>query len=133
MLVVLACSDHTMLSTTNPDLWVQAVTVEVPLGRAISNPNTGIGIRFTKVISDARCPSDVTCFWAGEGKVLIDIVQDEDIINATELNTNQTPVTITVDELVYSLVLIELNPYPKRSDSNKKKKFNVKIEITPVN
>ncbi|WP_010230960.1 hypothetical protein [Gillisia marina] len=30
-------------------------------------------IQFKKVISDSRCPKDVTCIWAGEAKVLVAI------------------------------------------------------------
>ncbi len=30
-------------------------------------------VRFLKVISDSRCPRQVTCIWAGEAKVLLGI------------------------------------------------------------
>ncbi len=33
----------------------------------------GVGIEFLKVISDSRCPRQVTCIWAGEAEVLLGI------------------------------------------------------------
>lgn len=33
----------------------------------------GIGVKFLKVLSDSRCPRQVTCIWAGEAKVLLGI------------------------------------------------------------
>jgi hypothetical protein len=128
-----ACSDHTLVCTSKPGLWVQKVTVDIDITRAVCSPGTGIGIRFTKVVTDSRCPTDVDCFWAGEGKVLMDIVQDEIVVGSAELNTNKTPVYITVDEHLYSLVLMELNPYPRAFDHDKKIQHDVKVEITPVN
>ena len=31
------------------------------------------GVRFLKVVSDSRCPRQVTCIWPGEAKVLLGI------------------------------------------------------------
>ena len=33
-------------------------------------------IKFKKVVSDSRCPKNVTCVWAGEVKILIEFYED---------------------------------------------------------
>jgi hypothetical protein len=40
----------------------------------------GKTIKFKKVISDSRCPSDVTCIRAGEAKVLLEVFQDNRLV-----------------------------------------------------
>ena len=35
-----------------------------------------VQIKFSDVLSDSRCPEDVTCVWAGEAIVLVDILQN---------------------------------------------------------
>ena len=45
----------------------------------------GVQIKFSDVLSDSRCPEDVTCMWAGEATVLIDILKDDVIIEQKKL------------------------------------------------
>ena len=33
----------------------------------------GIAITFLEVIEDSRCPKDVTCFWEGRARVLVEV------------------------------------------------------------
>lgn len=35
-----------------------------------------ISLKFVELLSDSRCPQNVTCVWAGEVKVLIDIFKN---------------------------------------------------------
>jgi hypothetical protein len=132
LLAMQACSDHTVPCTPRADLWSQAVTLEIDFARTTCDPNTGFGIRFTKVISDSRCPSDVTCIWAGEGTVMMDVTQDDNVVGSVQLNTNRTPVNTMVNQKLYSLKLLELNPYPKLSERHEIN-YSVKVEVTPDN
>jgi hypothetical protein len=42
-------------------------------GATVFVKNAGIKVRFIAVIEDSRCPLDVTCIWAGEVKVQLEI------------------------------------------------------------
>jgi len=44
-----------------------------------------VQIKFSDVLSDSRCPEDVTCMWAGEAAVLIDVLKDDVIIKQKKL------------------------------------------------
>lgn len=37
----------------------------------------GYRLQLVKVISDSRCPSDVTCVWAGEAQVMVSVYQNK--------------------------------------------------------
>lgn len=41
-----------------------------PKEQAVFDPH-GLTVEFVKVVEDSRCPTDVTCVWAGEVKVQI--------------------------------------------------------------
>ncbi|MCF4100764.1 hypothetical protein L1I30_03695 [Gillisia sp. M10.2A] len=40
---------------------------------------------FKEVISDSRCPQNVTCIWAGEAKILIEITNCGKLVTAEEI------------------------------------------------
>ncbi|MCX7548971.1 hypothetical protein OS188_13530 [Xanthomarina sp. F1114] len=35
-----------------------------------------VQIKFSDVLADSRCPEDITCVWAGEATVLVDIIEN---------------------------------------------------------
>lgn len=71
-------------------------------------------IVFKNVVSDSRCPKDVTCVWAGEAKIAIDIYEKgrwikEQIINIESTNI---PLEFSVGEITYSISNLILSPHP---------------------
>ncbi len=46
-------------------------SVVVALGQTVTLPGTTIQVRFERVESDSRCPSDVTCIWAGDAALTL--------------------------------------------------------------
>jgi len=64
-------------------------------------------------IDDSRCPSDVTCVWEGEVKILLNVVKDwQDLGNFTLTSRagNKDLATQTVDK--YSIQVMQVDPYP---------------------
>ena len=43
-------------------------------------------LKFVKVITDSRCPKNVTCVWAGEVSVLVDVFKNGEFVNKKTLN-----------------------------------------------
>jgi hypothetical protein len=74
-------------------------------------------IKFLKVVEDSRCPSDVTCIWAGQVKIVIGIYKDELLIKEKELlfganniNSDHIKEVLKIDQkTVYSY---NISPYP---------------------
>ncbi|MEW7289265.1 hypothetical protein [Aquimarina sp. 2304DJ70-9] len=74
-------------------------------------------IKFIKVIEDSRCPSDVTCIWAGQATASIELYEDgilkeekELVFGAKAINPNNTKeVLVTKEKTIYAYTI---SPYP---------------------
>lgn len=75
--------------------------------------NENLSITFNSYPNESRCPSDVTCVWAGfvEVELLINEKGKESILKlSTEPNVSGIPVQAKVGN--YSIKLIDVTPYP---------------------
>jgi hypothetical protein len=88
---------------------------KLKLGRQVTVKRTRLRIRFVAVENDSRCPSDVTCVWAGNAAVRLQLGTGRDSKSVT-LNTSKSPSFSSETEYHgYKVALISLSPYP-RSD-----------------
>ena len=60
-------------------------------------------------IDDSRCPTDVTCIWAGEAKANLSLMHNEQFENLT-LSTMEKSYTSSFDGYLFSL--LKVDPYP---------------------
>ncbi|HET8838204.1 MAG TPA: hypothetical protein VFM82_04340 [Flavobacteriaceae bacterium] len=98
----------------------------VKLGETIGFGNKWV--KFAKVLSDSRCPVDVTCVWAGEAKVLVEIYEGEKLLETKEVVISPTSEIIPLFSLKNNSVGIDgLAPYPnsKTPEANKKYILNL--------
>ncbi len=101
-------------------IWLSAVSAgptKVPIDKEFS---LGIGqtvsiegekklvIKFKFVLEDSRCPVNVVCVWAGNGKVEFEILDIDGQNKTVILNTEDEPRTVTIKG--HMLKLISLNP-----------------------
>lgn len=78
------------------------------IGQTASVEGEGLVIKFKAVLEDSRCPVNVVCVWAGNGKVELE-VHDIDGQNKTViLNTEEEPGSVTLKG--HKMTLISLNP-----------------------
>jgi hypothetical protein len=75
-------------------------------------------VRFSELLEDSRCPTEVECFWTGQARVAI-VVQPTEHPSATAyFNTNPAPgenlQRTRVDD--YTISLKSLDPYPSTPD-----------------
>jgi hypothetical protein len=89
-------------------------------------------IRFKEVVSDSRCPKDVTCVWAGEAKVLIEIFENGKLLNKKLVVINpygidEIPVQFSGGGGIYSITVFKLFPYP--SSASKKDAIDYTLEM----
>ena len=84
-------------------------------GRQVTVKGTKLRIRFVTVENDSRCPKDVTCVWAGNAAVQLQLSTGRDSKRVT-LNTSHSQSFVGETEYQgYGVKLIDLSPYP-RSD-----------------
>ena len=85
-------------------------------GQQISLQGTKLRVKFAAVSNDSRCPSDVTCVWAGNAAVRLDVSTNRSNGKSLTLNTAKGPTLASeADYRGYKVKLVNLSPYP-RSD-----------------
>ncbi len=88
---------------------------KLKVGRQVTVKGTKLRIRFVAVENDSRCPSDVTCVWAGNAAVQLQLGTGRGSKTVT-LNTSKSSSFAGETEYQgYKVKLVELSPYP-RSD-----------------
>jgi hypothetical protein len=84
---------------------------KLPVGKTVEIKTENMLIKFDKVISDSRCPSGVTCVWAGEAKCLLRVTQDQKTSEITITQTGSSESTGSGFLDKYQVVF-KLDPYP---------------------
>ena len=104
-----ACSSGGSVPTQTGDPSPAARALSVGVGETASVPGIDLTITFRSVTEDSRCPRDVTCVWAGNGRVALTLSSAEGSEDA-ELNTTVQPRHIDLAGM--RVVLASLAPYP---------------------
>jgi len=72
----------------------------------------GLQIKFAHLTEDSRCPSDVTCVWQGQVKILVNINKnDQDLGNFTLISGSDKKLAVQTFSNYY-IELIKVDPYP---------------------
>lgn len=96
---------------------------ELKLGEEARIGNDALAIEFVDVLEDSRCPSNVTCVWAGNGKVEIRFTRE-----TLRLNTYLDPRDSTISNV--NVELLSLKPYPEHPVQFEKEDYKVRILVT---
>lgn len=92
-----------------------------------------IKITFLEVTADSRCPSDVTCIWAGEVEVLVNIWKDDQDLGDSALvgqAANGDRAAKTFDG--YSVKLLKVDPYPISTQTIGPSDYTITLIVTSV-
>ena len=122
---------------------ILSIGILIPVNRKvqISKVNFGktlyfgeVSIVFEKVISDSRCPKNVTCVWAGEAKVLVAISIKGKLIERKELIFYPSRVVDEKANIIYKsedfqISGIGLFPYPETSNKIANKEYCLEIKV----
>jgi hypothetical protein len=89
-------------------------------GQEVTISGADLRLRFTDVLEDSRCPTEVECFWTGQARIAVDAEQGQGGPTPVEFNTNPAPgqgrlTTEVGDDIVE---LKSLDPYPKTPDDS---------------
>lgn len=84
-------------------------------GQEAATRDQDLRVRFTDVLEDSRCPTEVECVWTGQARIEIEVQPAGSDPTTTEFNTNPAPgqnvQTARVGE--YTIRLESLDPYPR--------------------
>lgn len=86
-------------------------------------------VSFNEVLEDSRCPTDVTCVWEGNGKVIIGIAAGMGTTHALVLNTSLEPRSAVWSGI--RVTLLELNPAPHAGSEIPPESYTVRLRLEP--
>ncbi len=91
--------------------------LKLSVGQQVAVPGTRLRIKFTAVANDSRCPSDVTCVWAGNAAVKLELNGRGQGSSVTLNSSKAGQFVCEAAYQGYKVKLVELSPYPR---SNRK-------------
>lgn len=113
---------------------VPKIVAKLPLGKTYTLDQ--VELVFVDVLSDSRCPKDVTCVWAGQAVALVEVYKDQVLIERKEVvfepgkNTNLNIKTLCANKGLRVLAN-NLLPYPEQSQEKiKKEAYYLQLEIS---
>lgn len=112
---------------------VQWYSSTIGIGEQLKFGNRSI--KFKELISDSRCPSDVTCIWPGEAKILVEVFENGNLCGEEMLviSSGDRNTSVSLQKLFsggdFSLSAFQLTPYPKTSERIKPSEYSINLEV----
>lgn len=98
--------------------------IDLPIGR--TGDNGEITVTFDAVTEDSRCPSDVTCVWAGNAGIRLTLTGGDD---TDVVIVNSTLVPHTASFAGYTLRFVDLTPYPASEQPTDEDDYVARIAV----
>ena len=132
LLVVFVSGNLVAQDSTSIEVETPKIVSKLQLGKTYSLDT--VQIKFVDVLSDSRCPSDVTCVWAGQVIALVEVYENKTLIEKKELvfepgkNKNKELMTLFTSK---KSIIIAHNvlPYPKSREKIKKEDYYLQLEV----
>jgi hypothetical protein len=105
----------------------QPQNVTLAIGQSVNVPNTGLTVSFQEVVEDSRCPTGVTCIWAGDASVRITIKTQDGSPSSYTLHTNAQP--REVEHANYRVQLASVAPHPSGDAPPRREEYRVALAI----
>ena len=117
VLALLGCQSHAQADPIEAALGQEFV---LHGGQEVTIRDADLRLRFTDVLEDSRCPTEVECFWTGQARISVEAVLGQSAPTTLEFNTNPAPGQgrMTIDVGDYTVELRSLDPYPKTPDDS---------------
>ena len=122
-----SCLADSAASKTAPRLGSE---FELRVGQSVSLYKRRLWIRFVAVADDSRCPSDVTCVWAGNARVQLQVSNGRTSKTLTLNSNTAAPPPSDGSFKGYTLKLISLNPYPRSTVRIARDRYVVKLMVS---
>ena len=137
LISVLGCRLNDLISGDDQEQDFISATLDSKFQLAVGQTgfveSENIKITFLEVTADSRCPSDVTCIWAGEVKVLVNIWKDDQDLGGSTLvgqAANDDQAVKTFDG--YSIKLLKVDPYPISTQAIGPSDYTITLIVTAV-
>jgi hypothetical protein len=103
-------------------------TFELAPGETARIAGLGILVAFRGVASDSRCPSDVTCVWAGDAALRIRATEGRAEWMPFDLHTNEDPRSATIGGHTITVVGLTPEPVSDRTIANERYRVTLRVD-----
>ena len=103
------------------------VEFELSVGETARLQDHDLSIEFKAVTADSRCPTDVTCVWAGDAELALRLGGVPGVRDTT-LHTTLDPKSLTRGTT--TLEILGLSPSPVSSTSTDPKRYRLLLRVT---
>lgn len=90
-------------------------------------------IKFKSVLSDSRCPREVTCIWPGEAKILFEVFENGKLLEEQVISSS-TPYTafnFMLGDITYGVSSLAVFPYPSASQKRSSTtEYTIQVQVT---
>lgn len=131
-LLCLLVVSNTVFSQQNEEepIDVPKIAIKIPLGKTVDTQ--GYSVTFKEVLEDSRCPTNVTCVWAGRVRIKVEInkagkqlAEEVLIFGAVQPEEEKNHLFFTSEEL--KLEGIKVTPYPKTETEKQEKNYTLLV------
>jgi hypothetical protein len=126
---VYGCGQTTAGDEDIPSL-PEPVEITLAFGESRTIEGTALGIAFTHVNEDSRCPTDVTCVWQGNAEVALSIGLAPNPSSPLLLNTGVDPQTARWAGV--GVTLLSLSPDPLAEEPIDPEDYVVTVRLEPL-
>lgn len=126
MLCLLLVGCATTPSPTNAD---GRPTGGLRVGQEQTVPGTSAHVSFTLVDGDSRCPTDVTCVWAGNAVAVLGVRAESGPTNSYRLNTTLDPRQVQPAGQPFEIRLDSLRPLPHSGQAIQQSQYVAYLSI----
>lgn len=122
--------------TSQTQIMMDSLSIPKSLGFQQTASYGLIDIKFKAMISDSRCPKNVTCIRAGEAKVIVSVFKDGTFIKDQELIIDASGYLIEEVHTFFStedfkMMAFGLSPYPDGATPIPKEAYKLNYLIKP--
>ncbi|MCC6243264.1 MAG: hypothetical protein IT353_10505 [Gemmatimonadaceae bacterium] len=88
--------------------------ITLAVGQTATVAGTPLSVRFARVLSEGRCPSDVACIWQGSAEYVLEVRTAGAIADSLRVLQMSTYATGRFAQMgAYRYETVELAPYPR--------------------
>ena len=102
---------------------------ELKLGEAATPLAGGPTLTFAEVVADSRCPTGVTCVWAGQVTVAVEVSGAGAAQRRRELTLGPDPYKAEADLDGYRLRLLSVDPHPQAGTKIERSAYRAGFEL----
>jgi hypothetical protein len=106
------------------------VAFELPVGKTAALNGNGVRITFKQVQEDSRCPTDVTCVWAGDATIAVTISRNGSSDDTRTLTLSAPGNEARSGDL--QIRFVGLTPVPRQADGNSPRAYVAQLVVSRI-